>query len=169
MKLISRFFTFSLLAAAIIIPFFLKTENGKPTLAMPTVDDFIPDKVLPDSLTGKSEAPSQQASSSKQTFFKWQGADGVWHYGDRPPAGSKNVTSLQVNTNANIIQGLKVESKFDEVQALQKDQPKMSNSLADGELTMDDAMNVMSDAKAVRDMMESRNEALKAITGDGAE
>ena len=42
----------------------------------------------------------------------------------------------------------------------------MSESLSDGKLTIDDAMNVMNDAKAVRDMMESRNEALKAITGE---
>ena len=159
MKLITRFFTFSLLAAAIILPFFLKTENGRPTLVMPTSDDFIPD-----SLTGKQSAETAPASSS-QTFFKWKDAEGNWHYGDRPPAGSDNVSTLQVDTNTNIIQSLKIESE-EEATSLNANQPQMSESLSDGKLTIDDAMNVMNDAKAVRDMMESLNEALKAITGE---
>ncbi len=167
MKLISRFITLSILAAAIILPFFLKFDNGRPQLAMPTSDDFIPDKILPDSLTGKnSQAPAPTSTSgSKQTFFKWQDADGVWHYGDRPPAGSNQVSTLQVNTNTNIIQSLKLEPE-EEAQAASASQPKMSETLADGQLTAEDAFNAMSDAKAVRDMMESRNETLKAITGE---
>lgn len=169
MKLISRFFTLSLLAAAIILPFFLKTENGSPTLVMPTADDFIPDKLLPDSITGKQSTPKNTAatttSSTQQTFYKWQDAEGNWHYGDRPPPGSGDVSTLQVNTNTNIIQSLKIEPE-EKPDVSTGTQPQMSDSLSDGQLTIDDAMNVMSDAKAVRDMMESRNDALKAITGD---
>lgn len=166
MKIISRFFTISLLAAAIIIPFFIKTENGKPSLGMPTVDDFIPDKVLPDSLTGNSSESSSNSSGSTQSFLKWQDTKGVWHYGDRPPPGSKNISSVQVNTNANIIQAVKVPTGPGDVQPLIKAEPKMSDTLADGKLTPADALNVMSDAKAVRDMMESRSQALKEITGE---
>jgi Domain of unknown function (DUF4124) len=149
------------------LPFFLKTENGSPTLVMPTADDFIPDKLLPDSITGKQSTPKGGATtaSSEQTFYKWKDAEGNWHYGDRPPPGSGNVSTLQVDTNTNIIQSLKIEPE-EEAEVSTGSQPKMSDSLSDGQLTIDDAMNVMSDAKAVRDMMESRNDALKAITGD---
>jgi hypothetical protein len=166
MKWISRFFTFSLLGAAIIIPFFIQNENGSPSIGMPTVDDFIPDKFLPDSITGKESTHKTASKSANQTFYKWQDELGTWHYGDTPPPGSSNVASLQVNTNANIIQSLKIEDEEEEVTQMVSQQPKMSESMSDGKLTVDDAMNIMSDAKNVRDMMESRNEQLKMITGE---
>ncbi|KZY28405.1 MULTISPECIES: DUF4124 domain-containing protein [unclassified Oleiphilus] len=167
MKMISRFITISILAAAIILPFFFKMDNGKPTLAMPTSADLIPDKILPDSLTGNESSSSTTSSSSsnKVSFYKWQDATGMWHYGDRPPAGAQNVSTMNVNTNVNIIQSVKIESDEESTSAYAP-QPKMSETLADGQLTADDAFNAMSDAKAVRDMMESRNETLKAITGE---
>ncbi|KZZ75133.1 hypothetical protein A3766_09355 [Oleiphilus sp. HI0132] len=168
MKMISRFITISILAAAIILPFFFKMDNGKPTLAMPTSADLIPDKILPDSLTGNESSSSTASSSSsnKVSFYKWQDATGMWHYGDRPPAGAQNVSTMNVNTNVNIIQSLKLDSEEGETSSGKTSQPKMSDTLADGQLTVDDAFNAMSDAKAVRDMMESRNETLKAITGE---
>ncbi len=167
MKYITRFITLSLLAAAIIVPFFIKTGDGGPTLGMPTADDFIPDKLLPDSLTGnKSETSSNSSKmSSTQTFHKWQDENGQWHYGDTPPPGSQNVTDVSVNTQANIIQAVKVESEFDKVKPLEAEKPKLSKTLTDGKLTIDDAMNVMNDASAVRDMMEHRNKALESIAG----
>ncbi len=169
MKLITRFITICLLAAAIILPFFFKVENGKPTLAMPTSADLIPDKILPDSITGNQSSPSStsNSSSNKVSFYKWQDADGMWHYGDRPPPSAKNLSTMNVNTNANIIQSLKLESDEEEKEFEQETKPKMSETLADGQLTADDALNIMGDAKAVRDMMESRNDALKSIVGDG--
>lgn len=169
MKLIFRFFTFSILAIAIIVPFFLKTENGRPTLAMPSAGDFIPDKLLPDSITG-NQSPASEAkpniSSHKVSFFKWQDASGAWHFGDNPPANAQNITTMNVNTNVNIIKSVKVESDSDSGTYAVSPKTQMSSSLADGELTPEDAMNVMSDAKAVRDMMEARNDALKNIVGE---
>jgi hypothetical protein len=168
MKLIFRFITFGILAVAIILPFFLTTENGKPKLAMPTADDFIPDKILPDSITGnQSEKPKANTSSgNKVSFYKWQDAEGVWHYGDRPPAGAKNLSTMNVNTNVNIIKSLELEPEKEETAFNNSPQPKMSETLADGELTPEDALNIMGDAKAVRDMMESRNDSLKSIVGE---
>lgn len=167
MKLIFRFITLGILAAAIILPFFVKTENGRPTLAMPTTADFIPDKILPDSITGNTSsnpsASQKSSSSNKVSFYKWQDAAGNWHFGDQPPADAKNLKSMNVNTNANIIKSVKIEkednSSFYEA-------PKAPAHLTDGQLTADDAMNIMGDARAVRDMMESRNDALKSFVGE---
>lgn len=166
MKLISRFIVICMLGAAIILPFFFKVENGIPTLAMPTSADLIPDKILPDSITGnESTAPKASSSGSKVSFFKWQDSNGMWHYGDRPPAGAQNVKAMDVSTNVNIIQSVKIEPK-EGSQSASAPKDLRSESLKDGQLTPEDAFNAMSDAKAVRDMMESRNETLKAITGD---
>jgi len=168
MKWIYRLFTFGMLATVLIVPFFLDTKNGTPMLKTPTMDDFIPDKLIPDSLIpGKQTAPeSAQSTPSGQTFFKWQDQQGNWHYGDQPPPGV-NVSTLQVDTNTNIIQSIKIEPEEEEVSSVsQASQKKLPERLTSGELTLDNALNIMDDAKSVRDMMESRNDQLKAITGE---
>jgi hypothetical protein len=45
-------------------------------------------------------------------------------------------------------------------------QQKLPDRLTSGELSMENAVNSINDALLVRDMMESRNEQLKAITGE---
>jgi len=168
MKWIYRLFTFGMLATVIIVPFFLDTKNGKPMLTTPTLDDFIPDKLVPDSLIPGKQATSESTpiSDSAQTFYKWQDKQGNWHYGDQPPPGS-HVSTLQVDTNTNIIQSLKIEPEEEEAPALgQAPQQTLPERLTSGELTLDNALNIMDDAKSVRDMMESRNDQLKAIAGE---
>jgi sporulation protein YlmC with PRC-barrel domain len=73
---------------------------------------------------------------------------------------------LQVDTNTNIIQSLKVEPESKEEISQTSQQKKLPDRLSQGDLSMDNAVNALNDAILVRDMMESRNEQLKAITGD---
>ena len=167
MKWISRFFTLGMLGAALVVPFLLKMPNGKPIMEVPSVSDFIPDKIIPDSLMSSNDAGSSipKANKSEQTFYKWKDEQGVWHYGDQPPPNAQ-VSTLQVDTNANIIQSFKIEPEEEEVPEQQAIQNKLPERLGNGEMTMDNAMNIMDDAKAVRDMMEARNAQLKAISGE---
>jgi len=168
MKWIYRLFTLGILSAAIIGPFFLKTQNGQPVIEMPSVDDFIPDQIIPDSLMPGSGQPSDAAatSSTGKTFYKWQDEHGNWHYGDQPPVGGPKVSTLQVDTNANIIQSFKIEpEEEDESLPNQPAQAKLPERLGSGELTLDSAVNIMDDAKAVAEMMNSRNEQLKTLSG----
>ncbi len=164
MKWYYRFFTVAILAAAIIGPFFLKKPDGKPVMEMPTAQDFIPDKLFP----GGSDSGNNSVSSSGQTYYKWQDEHGQWHYGDQPPTTASKVSTLQVDTNTNIIQSLKIEPEEKAVEEPQQaSQPqKLPDRLTSGELSVDNAVNALNDAILVRDMMESRNKQLKAITGE---
>lgn len=164
MKWYYRFFVVAILAAALIGPFFIKTPDGKPVMEMPTAKDFIPEKLF------SSESDSNISSplpSGKQSYYKWQDELGQWHYGDQPPSDSSKVSTLQVDTNTNIIQSLKIEPEMTEdVPPEANQQQKLPDRLSNGELSMENALNSINDALLVRDMMESRNEQLKAITGD---
>jgi len=170
MKWIYRLFTISMLSAVIIGPFFFKTENGKPIVSMPTVDDFIPDKIIPDSLmpggNNTNKNASRATTSNEQTYFKWKDEKGAWHYGDQPPPGSQNVSTLQVDTNVNIIQSVKIEPKTKAQPLQQKKEAIVPERLKNGGLSLENAMNVMDDARAVSDIMNARNEQLKAMTGE---
>lgn len=160
MKWFYRIFTFALLGAALIVPYFMKQPDGKPVMELPTAKDFIPEKLIP----GDAQAPI--TSSNQQTVYKWQDAQGQWHYGDQPPSDSSKVSTLQVDTNTNIIQSLKIEPEVkDEPQTIQAQQ-QLPERLSGGDLSLDNAVNALNDAKLVRDLMESRNDALKNIVGE---
>lgn len=166
MKWIYRFFTLGILAAALIGPFFINKPDGEPIMSFPTTENLNPTTLF----SGDKPASSAQTSFSptSTTIFKWQDAQGQWHYGDDPPENNPSVSTLQVDTNTNIIQSLKIELEQPEIlegvpaQANQK----LPERLTDGELSFDNALNAINDAKLVRDMMESRNDQLKAISGD---
>ncbi len=167
MKWIYRFFTFAILAAALIGPFFINKPDGEPIMSFPTTDSLNPAKLL----SGDDKTtPSSNTTSfgSGTTVYKWQDAQGQWHYGDQPPENNPSVSTLQVDSNTNIIQSLKVEPEIEEEPEVVAVSPKqkLPERLTDGELTFENAMNAMQDAKLVREMMESRNEQLKAIAGD---
>lgn len=164
MKWYYRFFAVAILAAALIGPFFIEKPDGNPVMEMPNVSDFIPDKLKS---TGNSDNSVISSSpSSNQTFYKWQDEQGQWHYGDQPPTSSNKVSTLQVDTNTNIIQGLKIEPEKTEETIENPQQKKLPDRLTSGELSFENATNSLKDAMLVRDMMESRNAQLKAITGD---
>jgi hypothetical protein len=165
MKWIYRFFTLGILAAALIGPFFINKPDGEPIMSFPTTDNLNPAKFL------SSDKPATSGSSfspSSTTIYKWQDAQGQWHYGDAPPDNNPSVSTLQVDTNTNIIQSLKIEP--DEPEQLEgvpaPAKQTLPERLTDGELSFDNALNAINDAKMVRDMMESRNDQLKALSGE---
>src|SRR3989338_4004900 len=96
MKWIYRFFTIAMLMGALAVPFFINNKDDKPMLSMPTASDLMP---------GNTEA---MLPGNNRTVYKWKDADGVWHYGDQPPAsGTTKVETMSIATYANIIQSLK--------------------------------------------------------------
>jgi hypothetical protein len=159
MKWYYRFFVVAMLAVALIGPYFIKKPDGNPVMEMPTAKDFIPDKLLPGS---SNSSVTNTSPSSSQTYYKWQDEQGQWHYGDQPPTTPNKVSTLQVNPNTNIIQSLKIEPDTEESQQANQ-QKKLPDRLSRGELSFDNAVNALNDAVLVRDMMESRNDQLKAI------
>lgn len=163
MKWYYRFLVVAILAGALIGPYFIKKPDGNPIMKMPAVSDFIPDKLLPD---GSSPSINNTSSSSGKSYYKWQDDQGQWHYGDQPPTTPSKVSTLQVDTNTNIIQSLKIEPEAEEQAEQVNQQNKLPDRLTSGELSFENAVNALNDATLVRDMMESRNEQLKAIVGE---
>ena len=163
MKWYYRFIVVAILAAAIVGPYFIKKPDGKPIMELPTASDFMPDKLLTNTA---SSGDNNTASSYGQTYYKWQDDQGQWHYGDQPPTSSGKVSTLQVNPNTNIIQSLKIEPEIEEQPQQANQQQTLPSRLSNGEISFDNAVNVLNDATLVRDMMESRNEQLKALVGE---
>ncbi len=155
-----KYFTLFMFVALILGPlFFIKNKQGQPMLSLPGLD----------LISGKSGSASISRSPgpANQQFYKWKDASGQWHYGDTPPAG-KRFDTVDVNTQANIIKSTPVEKKSAPAVPLSK--PKQPTSTykpptsTDDALTMDRALNVINDAKAVRGMMENRNKQLENIS-----
>ncbi|MEM7364720.1 MAG: DUF4124 domain-containing protein [Pseudomonadota bacterium] len=72
-----------LVVAACIAPFFIKGPGGEPLM---TVDDWF--------------EPSESADQDAVVVYKWQDADGTWHYTDElPPDVEGVVVSLDEPIN----------------------------------------------------------------------
>jgi hypothetical protein len=160
MKWIVRFITLVMLGAAIGVPFFIKNKSGQPMLALPTVDDLTPDLAKNTPLS----------DSGEQVFYKWKDKEGVWHFGDEIPPEVTHVIAVTVNPNANIMKSLPKEAVKPTEMPEKVYPPSESGykppSSKDDALTLDRALNIVNDAHAVRQMMESRNQAIEGGSGD---
>lgn len=156
MKWIARLFTVSILLTALAVPFFIDNKDGEPMLSLPNSDSLKPEGF---------------SSGTKTTVYKWQDAQGNWHYGDAPPEQQQGVATLEINSNTNLIQGLKppkASSTASSPSSATSPAPaaaKMTDSNKDI-LSFERATNVMKDAKLAAKAMEQRNEQLKAIVGE---
>ena len=153
----------------------MSNQKGKPMLSLPSMDDFKPDKFIPSSFksnshSGGSGETSSEEFSSGTTVYKWKDEIGTWHYGDRPPTGSADVSTLQINSNTNIIQSLKVEPEEKKVhnKSDEKSSTAMTPMPKNGEnfLTVERAFNALNDAKAVQGLMNDHNKQLKSMTSE---
>jgi hypothetical protein len=93
-----------LLLVALVAPFTLPLKNGAPLLKWSEIKipgaSWLPQ--LPD-FTPLTRSGSEEGGSVPLTSYKWQGADGNWHFGDTPP---KNIAyeTVTVDPNTNLIQ-----------------------------------------------------------------
>jgi hypothetical protein len=85
-----------MVGGALVLPWFLKGPDGKPL-----VDKM--DEVKAQALREDSTVSTEK---TRQTFYKWQDANGVWQFGDSVPDGI-NAVPVQVDTAANIIRSEK--------------------------------------------------------------
>lgn len=161
MKWLYRLFTLAILAVAMGLPFFIDNKDGKPMLSIPEVSDLVPG-------TSSSNESSTSMISRERTVFKWQDSQGGWHYGDTPPPGALNVSSLTVDSNTNVIQSIPTEKDKAEEAGLAGDsQPKNTLPSSDEDLlSLDRAMNILNETKDVAAMMEARNDTLNQIVGE---
>ncbi len=153
MKWLYRLMTFAILGIALGLPFFIDNKDGKPMLSLPSGDTILNEgkKVLPPT-----------------AVYKWRDASNQWHYGDNPPPGARDLQPLQIDTNTNIVQSVKLpEENPGSTASTSSNKPGYTPPQSNKELlTVERALNLMNDARAVRDQMEARNSQLNQIVGE---
>jgi len=94
-----------LLVFAAAFPFVYPMKDGKPLLSLDRIKlPAMPDITLPD-----VSLPSTQEESAAVPVivYKWQDAEGSWHFSNEPPPPGVAYQTTELEPNANLIQGVK--------------------------------------------------------------
>lgn len=144
-----------LVALAFAGPMILKKPDGTPFMESP-LDYFSSDS--------KGSNNPQTSINSSQSFYKWRGEDGTWHYSDQPQEG-QNIETVTVNTNANLIQGLRIE-KEEEKEPEKKAEAKQATSSIPLPMTVpfEKVSEMLDDATNVQQLMDDRNKNIQEAT-----
>ena len=100
---------------------------------------------------------------TRQTFYKWQDANGVWQFGDNPPQGVQTFP-VNIDTAANVLKPVdkpSVKQASSGKTQISSDAPKPgSNAVLNPEL----AQQAIDDAKAIQGILEQRSEMMNNLT-----
>ena len=170
MKWVFRALTLVSLMAALALPLFIQDRQGNnlPGISLPGADKAPALVRVPESLEPEV----------KRQVYKWRDAGGILHYGDTPPDGVTYET-LTVSNRVNVIKSIPVKrpqaedsagmTAAAEVTPKAMLPPATQEVLEDAEkkdvLSVDRALHIMEEAKAVRDLMEARNQQLEHLVG----
>lgn len=144
-----------LLGIAFTGPMLMKKPDGTAFLESP-LDLF--------SMGSKNNGNDSASINGSQSFYKWQGEDGTWHYSDQPQEG-KNIETVTVNTNTNLIQGLRVEKK--EVQVPQKNAEEKQNVASipvPMTVPFEKVSKMLEDANNLQQVMDDRKTTIDSAT-----
>jgi hypothetical protein len=129
---------------------------------------FSMSQLLPDfSQPVISKVSDSLAMSGEQEVYKWQDAQGVWHFSETAPAQAqlKNVEHFTVNANITTIQMPKPEANASDEKS-SKNGPQgfvigqeQGNAKSVGGLASD-PMELLEQAKAIAEKMQQRNTEL---------
>lgn len=134
-----------LLGGALALPYFLTGPDGKPLMDMESAIDT-----------------TLSTDQTRQTYYKWQDANGVWHFGDAVPAGVKKV-AVSVDTAANILSATKVPEKK-KTEERRASSPTIPKSGTNAILNPGAAMQAMDDAKALQGILDERAKMLDELS-----
>jgi len=99
--------------------------------------------------------------------YKWRDKNGVLQYSDVPPAQGTRSDIIAVSNQTNIIQSVPSEPEPSPVDAKNQLSVKSKKTLDEAEqkdlLSLDRAKNIIDEAKAVRELMENRNQGLEKL------
>lgn len=99
-----------------------------------------------------------------QSFYKWQDENGSWHYSDQPQAG-QNIETVTVDTNVNLIQGLKVEKKKEyAVAKTNKPAAEMPSVPLPMTVPLDKVTQMLDDANNIQQLMDDRTDQIERAT-----
>jgi hypothetical protein len=139
-----------LVAIAFAGPMIMKKPDGTPFMEAPW--------------SSSDSSGTSPSINTNQSFYKWQDEDGTWHYSDQPQAGKK-VETVTVNTNTNLIQGLRVEKKEEKVEekkeAVKTEAPAMPLPMT---VPMEKVSKMLEDASNMQQVMDDRNKQIEQAT-----
>ncbi|MBU0501504.1 MAG: DUF4124 domain-containing protein [Gammaproteobacteria bacterium] len=150
----------TLLILAVILPFTPFMPGGKPLmqigdlkwprLVVPAAQD------ITDSLKSRPSAPS----SKNKTFFKWRDAQGNIHFSDKPPKEkTAHLETIEVNPDANLIQGVRVPPPPQPQQTVQTTpQADIPSPYAPGQIK-----RLFDEAHKIKQQAEKRNKQLEEL------
>jgi hypothetical protein len=136
-------FMLFILGLAVAAPYFIKGPDGKPLMSF---DD-------------KQELLSTE--DTRQTYYKWQDKDGVWHFGDEVPEGI-TAQAVDIDTAANVIQSVKLPDKDSEADSGKKPQQEPAAPLPGLPMTVNpaDIPKLLDDAKGVQALVDQHKKEI---------
>ncbi|MFT7371753.1 MAG: hypothetical protein ACI9T9_000432 [Oleiphilaceae bacterium] len=145
-----------LVAIAFVGPMLLKKPDGTAFIESP-LDWF--------STSTTASQNNELRSTTTQSFYKWKDVDGIWHYSDQPPA-VKNIETVTVNTNTNLIQGLRQEKKKEQPVIEKKPPLKVERSPIALPMTVpiEKISKILEDANNIQQLMDNRNKQIEQAT-----
>jgi len=110
-------------------------------------------------------AKSNSAVNTSQSFYKWQDEDGTWHYSDQPQVG-QTMETVTVNTNTNLIQGLRMEKKEEKEQIVKKEAVKEKAPAIPLPMTvpLEKVSKMLEDATNMQQVMDDRKQTIDQAT-----
>ena len=141
-----------LIAIAFAGPMLMKKSDGTPFMESPL-------DLFSTSSTGSQKNGSN--INTTQSFYKWQDDEGVWHYSDQPQEGQE-IETVTVNTNANLIQGLRIEEKEEEVTVEKKPEPKVGTPSIPLPMTvpLEKVSKMLEDVSNMQQVMDDRKKQI---------
>lgn len=136
-------FMLFILGLAVAAPYFIKGPDGKPLMSF---DD-------------KQELLSTE--DTRQTYYKWQDKDGVWHFGDEVPEGV-TAQAVDIDTAANVIQSVKLPDKDGEADSGKKPQQEPAAPQPGLPMTVNpaDIPKLLDDAKGVQALVDQHKKEI---------
>lgn len=133
-----------LIGGAVVLPYFLKGPDGKSLMDMvPDIDTTL------------------STEQTRQTYYKWKDANGIWQFGDNPPEGVHKI-AVNIDTAANILQATNTPTPKPEQNA--KPKAEVPQPGTNAIFNPAAAKQALEDAQAIQGMMEDR---VKSIDGAG--
>lgn len=151
----------TLTAIALVGPLIIKKPDGTAFIEIPFFQSSSPANT-PSITSSNILSRLNSSSSPEQSFYKWQDDDGTWHYSDEAPA-DRNSKTVTVNTNTNLIQGLRPETPDNDSTAKVSTPEKSANQDTVSPniplpmtIPLEKVHKVLEDAHNIQNIMDSR-------------
>jgi hypothetical protein len=145
------FIMIALVAIAFAGPMLMKKPDGTPFMEAPW--------------ESSNKSSDSSSVNTSQSFYKWQDEDGTWHYSDQPAAG-QTIETVTVNTNTNLIQGLRIEKK-EEKEAEKKQEPAKADVPSiplPMTVPLEKVSKMLEDASNMQQIMDDRKNKIDQAT-----